>query len=309
MKKKFSYLTSADAITIVFVSIFSIVEIVFSQRINNWFGYVLLNIFFIGGIFLCAQYVYTTKEKANRFIRIIRDWYLFPAIFFIYTQTSSMGHSIHQRDYDNILIGLDRWLFGTDPTVWITQFANPIITEILQLAYSSYYLFFVALFLEYYRRENLSDFHSGAMIVVYGFYLSYVGYLFFPAVGPRFTLHNFLTLNDELPGVFLTPYLREMINSGGGVVTGVSNVLETAHRDAFPSGHTQLTLTAIYLAFTLHSYHRWWLLVVGSLLIISTVYMRYHYTIDVLAGIGFFFITIWSGKKIDRWWKSYITKG
>ena len=220
----------------------------------------------------------------------------------IYTQTSSMGHVIHQRDYDNILIELDRWLFGTDPTVWITQFAHPIITEILQLSYSTYYLFFVALFLEYYRRKNLSDFHSGAMMVVYGFYLSYIGYLLLPAVGPRFTLHNFFTLNDDLPGVFLTSYLRELINSGGGVAAGVSNVLDTAHRDAFPSGHTQLTLTAIYLAFSMHSKHRWWLLVVGSLLIISTIYMRYHYAVDVLAGAGFFFITIWSGKKIDRWW-------
>ncbi len=60
--------------------------------------------------------------------------------------------------------------------------------------------------------------------------------------------------------------------------------LESAHYDCFPSGHTELTILAcwgsrmvskrlfrIYLAYT-------------PFLIFATVYLRYHYTVDVLAG-------------------------
>ena len=308
MKKKLSFLTSADAVTMLFVSLLSLVELIFAERISQWHLLVLSNIAFLIFIVACARHVDARKENPNRFIRIVREWYLVPAIFFIYTQASSIAHSIHGRDYDSVLIAIDQWLFGINPTQWAAQFAHPIITEILQLSYSCYYLFFIVLFFEFYRRKNLSDFHSGAMMIVYGFYLSYIGYLLVPAVGPRFTLHNFLTTESELPGIFLTPYLREFINSGGGAVNGIPNPIEMVHRDAFPSGHTQLTLTVMYLAFALNSKNRWWLLVVGSLLIISTVYLRYHYVIDVFAGIGFFFVTIWSGKKIDRWWNDQVAE-
>jgi len=306
MKRRFSFFTSADAVTILFTTLLSIVEALFASRIPHWYAIVISNIAFTLFIYANARYVEREKENANRIIKVVRNWYLVPAIFFIYTQASSIAHSIHGRDYDDVLIAIDRWVFGVNPTQWASQFAYPVLTEIFQVCYSSYYLFFVALFFEFYRRKNLSDFHSGGMMIVYGFYLSYIGYLLVPAVGPRFTLHNFLTMNNELPGIFFTPYLREIINSGGGAAHGIPSPIDVINRDVFPSGHTQLTLTAMYLAFTRNSKNRWWLMVVGSLLIISTVYLRYHYAVDVLAGVCFFFLTIWSGKKIDTWWNEKV---
>ena len=44
------------------------------------------------------------------------------------------------------------------------------------------------------------------------------------------------------------------------------------------------------------------MLALGTLLIAATVYLRYHYVVDVAAGVIFFAFTIWSGKKIDAWW-------
>lgn len=305
-KTSFAFLTSADLVTILFLLSVSCVEIMFSSNIDAWYLFVARNSIIALFIYYIAKYVERKKTEASYTVRLTRDWYLVPAILFIYTQTSSIAHSLHGKDYDSVLITVDRWLFGVDPTVWAYQFAHPFITEILQIAYSSYYLFFIALFFEFYRRSDRKDFYSGAMMIVYGFYLSYIGYMLVPAIGPRFTLHNFSLFDTELPGIWLTPYLREIINSGGGIVAGAPNPIEFVHRDAFPSGHTQLTLTAMYLAFTKVSKHRWWLLIVGSLLIVSTVYMRYHYLVDVFAGCIFFFFAIWSGKKIDTWWNKRI---
>lgn len=306
MKKYFSFLTSADIATLTFLLFLSIVEMLFYQRVSHWYILVVRNTAAILFIYYIAKYAEQRKESISPLIRVARDWYLVPAILFIYTQTSSIAHSLHGKDYDDVLIGIDRMLFGIDPTIWIHQFAHPVITEILQAAYSSYYLFFIALFYEFYRRSDRSEFHSGSMMIVYGFYLSYVGYLLVPAVGPRFTLHDFFSYETELPGIFLTPFLRDIINSGGGIAAGVPNPIEFVHRDAFPSGHTQLTLTAMYISFAHRSRHRRWLLVVGSLLIIATVYLRYHYLIDVVAGVLFFFFTVWSGKIIDRRWNRRI---
>ncbi len=306
--KRFSFLRSADLVTIIFVTALSIVEMIFASRIGQYLLFVPLNIILCLFIYFSSRYTHRHGLRKNIVITLLRDWYLIPCILFIYTQASSITHPIHGRDYDSILIAIDRGMFGLNPTQWISQFAHPFVTEILQIAYSSYYLFFVFLFYELYRRTDHHDFQNGALLVVYGFYLSYIGYLIFPAIGPRFTLHNFFATNSELPGLFLTNYLREIINTGGGILPGTSDPAALVHRDAFPSGHTQLTLVAMYIAFMYKTKIRWWLFAGGSLLIISTVYMRYHYVIDVLFGMLFFLLTIWSGKRINEWWNKGINK-
>ncbi len=303
--KRFSFLRSADVVTIAFVSVITAVEIFFAGLIDRALPFILSNIIFCAAIYFSARYTALTVHP-NRSILLFRDWYLYPGILFIYMQASSIPYPIHGRDYDDILIMLDRMIFGGDPTHWIYQFAHPLITEILQIAYSSYYIFYIALFYELYRRGDKKEFQSGGMLVVYAFYLSYIGYLLVPAVGPRFTLHDFSMTDAELPGLFLTEYLRLFINSGGGVPAGGLDPISYVNRDTFPSGHTELTLIAMYLAFTLKAKIRWGLLVIGSLLIISTVYMRYHYVVDVMAGMLVFLSAVWSGKRIDRWWNEGI---
>lgn len=300
MKRLFPpYCTPADIVTILFLLFLCTVETLFGARIPQWYLPVMQNLLIIAGLLWMARTVHAGTAPAP--LRFVRDWYLIPMILFVYTQSSSLGQPLHGRDYDDLLIAADRALFGGDPTVWAYRFAHPVLTEVLQIAYSSYYFFFVALYIDFYRRSDRTAFSIGTMLIVYGFYLSYLGYLVLPAVGPRFTLHTFSATDLELPGVFLTPYLREIINAGGGAGADAVNPFITAHRDAFPSGHTQLTLTSIYLGFAMYSIHRWWLLVVGTLLIISTIYLRYHYGVDVLAGMLFFLFTIWSGKKLHHY--------
>ena len=52
-----------------------------------------------------------------------------------------------------------------------------------------------------------------------------------------------------------------------------------------PSGHTMMTLMNMILAFRFRSKLRWVFLIMGCSLIFSTIYLRYHYVVDVIAGI------------------------
>jgi membrane-associated phospholipid phosphatase len=102
------------------------------------------------------------------------------------------------------------------------------------------------------------------------FLISYLGYIVVPAIGPRFFLQGV----EPLQGVFLfEPLLHGL------------NVLEGGARDCFPSGHTALTLLVLYHAFR---YARPLLIVlvpVGCGLLFATVYLRFHYMVDVIAGV------------------------
>jgi membrane-associated phospholipid phosphatase len=137
---------------------------------------------------------------------------------------------------------------------------------------------------------------------IYGFYLSYLGYFTLPAVGPRFTLHDFGMTDLDLPGLWLTPHLRWFVNYGESVPTGVSNAIAqaAAQRDVFPSGHTMMMLMLMTLSVRYRLHSRYFMIVNGSLLIIATVYQRYHYVVDLFGGVIFFLICIYTAPSLYR---------
>lgn len=293
-----SNLHSSDVLVIAFASLLSLVNIFFSTSIVHWRELVLINCSVICAVLMLGYARATTKSKT---VRLIHDWYLPPMVFFSFKELYYMIKPIHfGRDYDDVLMAIDRWVFGVNPTEWLMQFANPWVTEILQIAYTSFYFLFLVLGYELYRRHNLDTFHYFMFTCVYGFFLSYLGYFFLPAVGPRFTLHDFAALNHDLPGVWLTPYLRWFVNAGGSVPMGVPNdvALAGTQRDVFPSGHTMMTVALMYLSTTCKAKTRYFIYVIGALLIVATVYQRYHYVVDLVAGSLFAAVCVLTSRSL-----------
>jgi membrane-associated phospholipid phosphatase len=106
-----------------------------------------------------------------------------------------------------------------------------------------------------------------------------------------------------LPGLLLTNFLREVVNAGESIPSGTPNPIDFVQRDVFPSGHTQMTLIVMYLAVKLKSKNKIFFLIDGTLLIFATVYLRYHYVIDLFAGLIFMIFTMIIGKRIFNWWQ------
>ncbi|MGE5682489.1 MAG: phosphatase PAP2 family protein [Bacillota bacterium] len=253
-----------------------------------------------------TAFVFTTAyfddNGRSRFWNIIHYWYIAPLILLTFKELYVMIKPIRIYDYDYLLIQADRFMFGTDPTKELLRIANPLLTEILQLAYGSFYILPIILGINLYLKKRLTALDFSIFSVVYGFFLSYVGYFFLPAIGPRFTLHAFENINNELPGLFFTNFLREVVNAGESIPFGTPNPAEIVQRDVFPSGHTQMTLITMYLAVKFNVRSKYFLLPIGMLLIFATVYLRYHYVIDLLGGTLFMVVTMWSGIYIyNRW--------
>ncbi|MFB3904516.1 MAG: phosphatase PAP2 family protein [Acidobacteriota bacterium] len=218
-----------------------------------------------------------------------RDFYIAPVLYLFYRQACLTARALHNgRTYDTILLEADRWLFCVDPTRWLARYAHPLVTEVLQLAYACFYFLFLLVAWDLLRSGKRLQFDAFSFGVAYGFGLSYLAHWLLPSVGPRFVLHSFSGLDAELPGLFLTPCLRAFVNWGGSIVPGTDDrvAMTQAFPDVFLSGHAMMTLALMFWSFRFSSRLRWPVLVTGSLLIASTVYLRYHYVIDVLAGGG-----------------------
>jgi len=300
MKKLISYLAPVDLTSLVFLSLLIILNLFFFARVSAWIEIAGINIAVIALIFLLA---YLAEKRKTKLLIGIHRFYNYGIVLFVFKEIHLMVHAIHPVDYDGLFIAVDKWLFGVNPTQWIMQFAHPILTEIFQIAYFSYYILFIILGVELYRRYTIKDFDHGAFLIVYGFYLSYLGYFLLPAIGPRFTLHDFYAINEELPGLFLTSWMRDFINAGESISFSMADAAGLVQRDVFPSGHTQLTLIVVYLSHKFKLRTRWIITAITGLLIIGTIYLRYHYVVDLFGGVLFFMLTIWSGRIIQSWWE------
>jgi membrane-associated phospholipid phosphatase len=296
----FRALHSADLLIMTYGLLLSILNTVFASRIPNWWLMVLIN--FAVSAAICWLAWKRSRHDA-KILEYIHDWYAAPLVFLTFKELYYIISPLHGgRNYDDLLIAVDRWLFGVDPTRWLMHIASPPLTELLQFAYTIFYLLFLAAGYELYRRKDRAVFHFYMFTCIYGFYLSYLGYFTLPAVGPRFTLHEFNMLDHDLPGLWLTPYLRWFVNSGESVPTEVSNAVAqaVAQRDAFPSGHTMMMLVLMTLSVRYRLRSRHFMLVNGTLLIIATVYQRYHYVVDLIGGFFFFLLCISTAPYIYR---------
>jgi membrane-associated phospholipid phosphatase len=291
---------TTDVLLIAWAVFLSAVNIVFSGRIPLWRVFLVLNAASVLFIVVLAA---ARQRTGYRVVRLIHDWYIAPAVFLTFKQLYYLIKPIHLgAEYDDWLIAADRWLFGVDPTVWLYRFAHPVITEVLMIAYTLFYVLFLMIGYEFYRRNERATFHLFMFTCVYGFLLSYLGYFTLPAVGPRFILHDFAALDRELPGLWLTPHLRWFVNIGESIPAGVPShvAVEVTQRDVFPSGHTMMTLVLMHVAWRYRLRVRWFVTGTGVLLIVATVYQRYHYVVDLLAGALFMLVCVWTAPFLNR---------
>lgn len=191
---------------------------------------------------------------------------------------------LNPGDRDDLLVRIDRSLLGGDPSLWFERISTPWLTELFQLAYLVYYVFPFLLLGTLHRRGHapgiLSEQRSQAeaafdrcmVALLFSHYLAFVGYMAVPALGPRFALAP--QYRTQLTGLVLAEPIGDLLNSMEGI-----------KRDAFPSGHTSAALVSLYYAFRFTPHLARWALPAVVLMIISTMYLRYHYAADILGGV------------------------
>lgn len=259
-----------DVLILSFLGLLIVTVSVYSSLIPEWGSLVLL----YSGISLVLVFLIFTANNREGWRQIVwfHDFFPVCAILVVFNSLAKITPYLHETTLDSLFIEADRLLFGTDPTVWLERALHPLLVDSLQLAYTSYYFLPVVLVLVLYQGWDRRAFDEAVFGIVLAFFLSYTGYLLFPAVGPRYALQHVQAF--PLEGSPLSQAIREALDQ-----------LEKNKRDAFPSGHTAVVLVMLYYC---HRHARRLLPICLPLvmaLIVSTVYLRYHYVVDVLAGI------------------------
>ena len=280
----------ADLLTVLFVAVLLVLSVSFSRGIPQ-FPYLLAtySLLFVVQLFLMRE---RPGNRKSGFAEMVRD-IVFPVvcILIIFESLELIVHPINPKDVDPLLIRIDYLLFGGYPTVMLESIQIPILTDLLQIAYSTYYFLPVSFGVALKLRGREREFDQALFLILLCFYLSYVGYLLFPALGPRYAMNHLHS--TELTGVFFA-----------GPIQSVLNHLEGIKRDAFPSGHTAVALIVSVLAYRYYRKFFWVTAPVVALLVLSTVYCRYHYVTDVIAGVILTGITVFTGDRLYGYWQT-----
>jgi membrane-associated phospholipid phosphatase len=279
-------LNAADRLSMLFISFLTFISIVFIPAPGAWTPLVLTYGLLAGGLWAVGRYRDRSRAKNAGFY--LHVTFTVGMILILFNSLGELISHVRSRTYDQLLIEIDYALFGVHPTVWMERLISPALTALLQFAYVSYYFMPIALGVTLIARGRREAFEQALFGIVLCFYLSYIGYLLVPAVGPRFTLQELQTTSLQA-GPFVS-FIQETLN-----------ILERNKTDAFPSGHTAIAIVSLYYAGKLKEKMLFRMLLPTVLaLIVSTVYLRYHYVIDVIAGIGLAIATVILAPLLER---------
>lgn len=220
--------------------------------------------------------------------RLAGEIYL-PLIFgMFYAEMEYLGLIFFEfeNSLDPYLIDLEQWIFGFQPSLeWSRVWPWPWFHELMEFAYFTYYFLSASVialaFLTKGLKENerweiVRDFVRDLSVVML---ICYTLYTLFPAWGPKYFRAGFV----DVGGWIFTDIMRYIHNNGA--LLGA----------AFPSSHVAGSMVPWWYVWTRFPRWRWPMTVIFILLCMSTVYNRYHYVVDVFAGLILGAAVLWMG--------------
>ena len=195
---------------------------------------------------------------------------------------------------DAALLRVDLAVFSVEPAIWLQRFNARPVVEYFAFFYYSYFgicITYLLLFVYLVRRgRQTAEFTIGTVLV---YCLGQLGYIAVPAYGPGTALADAFV--GPIHGGFFWGCVSRAVAAGG------------AMKDVFPSLHTAapvwFTLFAFHLARTDRAYRplAWVTAFFAANIIFSTMFLRWHYAIDVVAGLALALSVGYATPRLARW--------
>ncbi len=230
-----------------------------------------VNLIVLGGLSSIAR---AERLTGWPFWGVLRDWLPVALVVVAYRQMGWFRPAEHTYELETTWIQWDRVLlydWGLKAAIELTGSGLP---SVLELSYTLVYLVgpigLAALYLSSSRREV----DRFLVVLLLGTFLSYALYPFFPSEPPRTVFPG-----EDVPAIdTVFRKFNWWLLGGGGI-----------HTSVFPSGHVSHAFSGAFGMLLVLPQRGW----VGRALVflavsiaLGTVYGRYHYAVDAVAGFG-----------------------
>ena len=220
---------------------------------------------------IVALAVAAARLPSSRLLQFARHWYPLPLYISLFEELNSLVHAIFPGWLDGWFVAFDHALTGVHPSVWLAQFASPSLNDFMQFTYMTYFLNLIMLPALLYAKDDRRAFWAVMVSTAMAHYTVYFIAVLLPVESPYYSL-------AALDSVRLT----------GGLSTHLIGLIERfgrVHGAAFPSAHVAGSMVAILASWRYRRWLFWVCLPFFMCMCVATVYGRYHYVADVLAGL------------------------
>jgi len=210
------------------------------------------------------------KNKiSNNFFQLLQNILVFALMTFLYKETAMLNTLIFPK-IDEFLSNLDQNIFKFQPSIEFSKHFNSLFfSELFYFGYFCYYLLPLVVFGILYKflPQKIEEF---GFILISSFLLYYFIFIIIPAEGPQFYF-PFPDNTIEAKGIFGN--MVKLIQKNGEAPTA-----------AFPSSHVGISWIVIFWLYQNFRKSVKYFLPFVILLMFSTVYIKAHYFVDVVAG-------------------------
>jgi membrane-associated phospholipid phosphatase len=285
----------ASAVVTIYANVDLAARGVSSRRIEGGLARLAAVLLLAAAVAAIERYLRRPSGRSPRWLataEFFRTILPFAMCIAVYTNLHDTVRFVNPHDIHQYLNATEEWLFGGQPVVWAEQYITPARTEFFTLFYANFYLVAPSVVLLLWftgKRDHARHVLLGTILC---FYSGYVLYVLFPAAPPRLYLESLGMFSVTLRGGPIANFQQALIEM----------MPNQAARAAFPSLHSAVSCLSLVYAWR---YCRWYfpvLLVFVLGLLVSTVYLRHHWVVDLIAGAALVPWVLWLTPRFERWW-------
>jgi membrane-associated phospholipid phosphatase len=276
-----------DLITLAYIIVTGVFVFFSAAKIESAWVHLTMRLGMAGLILLLIWLDYL---RSNKFIRFVHSFYPLALLGFFYSETDALNN-VFFYNMDPWVADIEVTLFHSHPSVLFSKLMPwHWFSEIMYAGYFSFYPLIFALCLYIYLKR-FEDFGYTVFVICFSFYLYYILFILFPVAGPQF---YFTVPENEVPEGYVFAHIQQIVHTIGERPTA-----------AFPSSHVGVLCLLWYLCAKYVPQWLKWYIPIGIILILSTVYIKAHYVIDVIAGVLTVPTMYWLSKRLYE----FITHG
>ena len=235
-------------------------------------------LFYLVLVGISGGLIYACRRQETSLRWRARLLFYFVAMNAVYAHLKVAVPAMHPGTADALLQKMDRWLIGRNLSLRMETLVHPALTEFFSACYILFFPYLLLSVIVYCvgDLETFKKFTTG-LFSIYG--LGFLGYTLLPAQGPHLVMTDQFSV--PLTGGWITHWNAEIVRLGSN------------HVDVFPSLHC--AVSSFFLFFDrVHKPWRFKLYLVPCVgLWISTIYLRYHYCVDLTAGFALSAVSLW----------------
>lgn len=270
---------NVNLIIIALIIIYLALAVLFKQTISNFIEtfYELL-ILFIVSLFIIKV---ITFIKGNTLKSILQSSFVLLFFAYFFGLSSKFQLLVHKDWLDSKLIVLDNTIFGQELSLKLESIVTPYLTEAMMFAYVFYLPLLIITAIVVYKSANQKGLAEYLFVLSLGYIFCYIGFILFPVASQ----------------MYFMPY-KYSVPLEGGLFTYFSELIRNNlhfRGGSLPSPHCAAATIILWSCYK-HNKNVFYVILPSVILLyISTVYGRFHYSVDAVTGIltGYLAIVIY----------------